>query len=230
MPNLKCYTQLSFLAELSEQTVTQLEECGRVNHYRKGAFLFHQDWICSFLHVILQGRVKLYRSNPEGKEQVLTFCTSGEILSLAPFYSDRMSLCSAQALDETSVLEVPIEAFRDLLTHRVDFAAVLARQAAQRYRELSKLLEMVVLKDVTARVAGALTEFAPEKALSTGDEFVLHYKQDEVAHLLGTTRESVARSLSRLEHNGVIARTGNRFRVLNKLLLASIAEGTASIF
>jgi CRP/FNR family transcriptional regulator, nitrogen oxide reductase regulator len=101
----------------------------------------------------------------------------------------------------------------------------IIRQAGSRLRRMIELVERFTTKDVQARVAAGLLDYAAAAGADTdGGSFVLPCTQGEFAAELATTRESVARTLSRLRREGIIQQAGRRLRIRNVARLRAAAE------
>jgi CRP/FNR family transcriptional regulator len=186
---------------------------------RRGASIFREGEPALGLYVITEGRVKLARLSPAGREQVLHVEGAGASLGEVPVFDGGGYVATAVALTDARLLFVEREALFALCRRRPDVALGIVAVLARRLRRFAALIEDLALRDVTERLAGFLLAEAPRG----GGVFEIG-TQDEVAARLGTVRELVSRSLTRLTAAGVIARTGRRVRVLDRQHLQILAD------
>jgi len=209
-----------FLHRLDQDTVDYLNECGVRRTWPRHRCVFRAGDECTGLHIVLSGLVKLYRSNSTGREQIVLLEGDGSAISLAPLLDQGPQLATAETLKSTTTLFVPGDIVVQLFNDRDDMRAAIAVDLARRLRVAFGLLETIALKPVSARVATRIIELAgTQDALDGSRGFKLLLSQDEVAHVLGTSRESVARALGELRASGVIEQRGAHVRIVDPTAL-----------
>jgi CRP-like cAMP-binding protein len=188
--------------------------------------LFRRGEPCKGLYVVLSGTVRVYRASPDGREQVLHVQGAGQPLAEVPLMDGGPYPASARTTTETRILFLPRNDFEWLYQNHPEIADSVIRELVRRLRRMVRLVEKISLKDVPARVAATLLEYAEVDGVVTrGTEFRLPRTQEELAAELATTRESVARALSRLRREGIIDTRGARVRVVDPVALEAIAFG-----
>jgi len=216
--------RLPLFAALGEEALLAVAHRTVVRTLPRGAQLFRKGEPCRGLHVVLEGRVKVYRASPDGQEQVLHMQGPGQPLAEVPLFDGGPYPASAEVLEESRLLFLAVEDFQWLYQHHPEIAGAVIRELGRRLRRMVGLVEKLSLNDVPTRVAQSLVEFAEaEGALGARSEFRLPRTQQELAAELGTSRESVARSLAKLRHDGVIAQNGARISVLDERRLRAAA-------
>ena len=186
---------------------------------RRGGTIFREGEPALGLFVITEGRVKLARLSPAGREHVLHVESEGASLGEVPVFDGGGYVATAVALTDARLLFVEREALFALCRRRPDVALGSVAVLARRLRRFAALIEDLALRDVTERLAGFLLAETPPG----GGVFEIA-TQDEVAARLGTVRELVSRSLARLTAAGLIARTGRRVRLLDTKRLRAVAD------
>jgi CRP/FNR family transcriptional regulator len=186
---------------------------------RRGGVVFREGEPARGLFVIGEGRVKLSRLSPRGREQVLHVEGAGASLGEVPVFDGGGYVATAVALTDARVLFLERAALFELCRRRPDVALGIVAVLARRLRRFAALIADLALRDVTERLAGFLLEQAPP----AGGAFEIGTR-DEVAARLGTVRELVSRSLRRLADAGLIARAGRRVRVLDVDGLRGLAD------
>lgn len=157
------------------------------------------------LYVVLSGKVRVFKSSPEGREQVLIVVAPGETFNDVPVFDDGPSPASADALGSgTGVCLVPRSVVAHLLATNSVVAVSVAKALASRLRHLTVLVEDLSLRQIIQRVARLLLE---ESASGSGSIQLTH---QEMAARVGTAREVVSRALRELESRGAISRDDSR--------------------
>ncbi len=171
------------------------------------------------LYVVRTGRVRFYRSTPEGREQVLYVCGPGDSFNDAPALDGGVNLGSAQAMTrDTSIYVLPSSLMKELMASNQKVAAAIVGVLVGRVRQLAGLAEDLSLRTTTQRVAKLLL------GESVGSERVTVNTQD-IASRIGTVREVVSRSLRQLELAGAVVH-GEQSTILvdRRALRAVLAE------
>jgi CRP/FNR family transcriptional regulator len=210
---------LPYLAAVPRDELRRLATRCAWRGIRRGGTIFREGEPALGLFVITEGRVKLARLSPSGREQVLHVEGPGASLAEVPVFDGGGYVATAVALTDARLLFVEREALFALCRRRPDVALGIIAVLARRLRRFAELIEALALRDVTERLAGFLLAEAPR----AGGFFAIG-TQDEVAARLGTVRELVSRSLTRLAASGLIARTGRRVRLLDPTRLQSLAD------
>src|SRR5262245_9521628 len=211
---------IPYLASLPARERADLARRCRVRTFARGAMVFSEGQSAAGVWVVLGGRVRLVRSSPRGREQVLHTESAGATLAEVPVFDGGGYVATAVADDHARLLFVPGSALLALCRRRPDVAFGIIAVLARRLRGFAALIEDLALRDVTAR----LSRFIVTQARRTGDDVVdLPGTRDDVAARLGTVRELVSRSLAQLRRAGVISVQGRRIRILDERRLQAWA-------
>ncbi len=209
--NSKITSLLSTLppfANLSPDTRAEIAKIARNRDYQPGEIIQHEGDPCEHAGFVLSGAVRIYRGNPDGREQVLSTAGPGMHFNTVPVLArDGCLRASVQTLTECSVLLIPAGPYRELLQTRADFTYAILKDFAARLDRLTALAADLSLKSVRARLAGFLLEHAGESA---------DFTQDEIAARLGTVRDVVGRVLRGFMGAGLVRREGGRLLIVDK--------------
>jgi CRP/FNR family transcriptional regulator, dissimilatory nitrate respiration regulator len=218
-PTRQVLAALPYLAAVPPDELRRLADRCVWKSVGRGGVIFREGEAARGLFVIGEGRVKLSRLSPSGREQVLHVEGAGASLGEVPVFDGGGYVATAVALTAARVLFVDRDALFALCRRRPDVALGVIAVLARRLRRFAALIADLALRDVAGRVAAfLLAEAAP-----AGAPFEIG-TQDEVAARLGTVRELVSRSLARLAEAGLIARAGRRVRVLDADGLRRLAD------
>jgi CRP/FNR family transcriptional regulator len=211
-------------ASLSEAECRGLVARSVCRAFHRNELLFREGERCRGLYLVVEGRVRTYCANRNGHEQVLGIYGAGESLGEVSLFDEGPYLASARAAEASRLLFLPIGEVQALYETRPEVARAVVRELAGRVRELTALVDRLALQDVPTRVAAAVLRYAEEN----GHSFRLPRTQEELAAELGTSRESVARSLHDLRGAGVIRQRGARVELLDVAELRRLASRTGS--
>ncbi len=193
--------------------------------FQPGQEIFLEGETSAGLWFVVRGRVKAYRLDLSGKEQVLCLIGPQTCFGGCPIFDGDTYPAMAQAIDEVTLYILPRAEALALAEESPQTARALLHVFAGRLRHLSRLAETLTFKCVTDRLATLLLEHADEGGVVTENAIELHLNltQDELAALLGTVRQVVSRALLRLERLGAIEARGRHIRILNPDKLRQLA-------
>lgn len=221
--------QRTFVSRLNHETLEEIQARGVTRSWPRHTTIYRVRETCNGIHIVQQGLVKVYRANASGREQIVLLEGAGGALTIAPMLDEGTHLASAETLKQTTTLFLDVDTFLTLYADRPDFRDAVVAEMARRFRVLVGLLETISLKPVPARVATRIIEVASSQdALDGSKSFTMLLSQDELSHVLATSRESIARALAELRTSNVIEQRGSRIRVLDAESLFELSQAGES--
>ncbi len=180
-----------------EATGTLLGQMTRLRMER-GDELFHEGDIGDKLYVIAEGKIKLGRTSPDGRENLLAILGPGEMFGELSLFDPGPRTATATAVAETQLLALTNEQLRAYLQDRPVVAATLLAALARRLRRTNESLADLVFTDVPGRVAKALLDLASRfgRPVENGVIVAHDLTQEELAQLVGASRETVNKALA----------------------------------
>jgi CRP-like cAMP-binding protein len=199
--------QLPLFADFSADALARLASHSVSRTFPAGHVLFTTGEPCRGLYVIESGRVRIYRTSPTGREQILHSEGPGRAIAELPLFDGGAYPASAVTEVESRLLFVPRAEFEALYRGNADVAQAIVRGLGKRLRHLVHVTETLAFRDVAARLALFLADYAEQHGAATpaGTEILLDRTHEELSFELGTARESVSRALKQLTAKGVIA-------------------------
>lgn len=215
-------------ADLSQEELHALARRTLTRHARGGELLFQEGEACEGLYVIESGSVKIFKTAPSGREQMLTIDGPGQSIAEVPVFDGGPYPASAMAVVDSRLLFVSKREFRGLMLEHPEIALKVIRAIGMRLRRLVALIEELSFTTVRARLVNYLVRSAHSEGQHTerGTEFVLAANQ-EIASQVGTVRELISRNLSRLQAEGLIRMDGKRVIVPDVEALSEAGGGDA---
>ncbi|MEU0520891.1 Crp/Fnr family transcriptional regulator [Streptosporangium sp. NPDC006007] len=170
----------------------------------KGQALFSENETGDRLYVVLEGKIKLSRTAPDGRENLLSVLGPGEMFGELSLFDPRPRTASATALTDVRLAGLGHDDLRPWLTGRPEVALHLLRALAQRLRRTNDVLADLVFTDVPGRVAKALLDLADRFGQRIDDGIRVHHDltQEELAQLVGASRETVNKALADFAQRG----------------------------
>ena len=220
--------QIPLFSELDEAALTRLADWCVTRTFGSAELLFRAGESPRGLYVVRSGRVRVFRTNHEGKEQVIVVEGPGRAVAELPLIDGSPYPASAITLEESRLVFVPRPDFQHLYRSSPDVADALLRGLGKRLRHLVQLVETLAFRDVAARLAMLLAEYADRVGTETpnGVELQLGRTHEELALEIGTARESVGRALRQLRERGLIEPIGtDTLRIADIGALRAMARG-----
>jgi CRP-like cAMP-binding protein len=203
----------AFLDRLPAADQQALLSAGHPRHYRAGETLFVAGDPGGFVVLITQGRVKVIAPSPTGAETVLSLRGPGDLVGELAAIEDVATsrVATLVALDAVVCRVVRAPDFRAILAGHPAIAIELLREVAARLRSSDRRLVEFGAYDTTRRVARLLADMAAAAGRPSAAGVVLRDRltQDDLAGMVGASRESVARALATLRSLGFVE-TGRR--------------------
>ena len=185
--------------------------------YRPGEHIMYEGEQPPGLFFVRRGRVRLSRTAPDGREQVLAMIGAGENFDAVPLFDDRPNPSTARAMSPVHCLLLPRADLLALIRKHPDLALAALREMAGQLRDLVVLVEDLAFRSVRERLARQLLHEAGEGAA------VLTHQ--ELAERPGTVREIAGRALRQLAQEGLVQLERGRVIVLDHAGLAKIVAG-----
>ncbi len=198
--------QIPLFSTFAEEALAWLAARSVARSYPAGHVLFTTGEPCRGLYVIETGRVKIYRTSPTGREQVLQSEGPGRPVAELPLLDGGPYPASAITEVESRLIFVPREEFEALYRDNPDVAGSVIHELGKRLRHLVHVTDTLAFRDVAARLAHYLAEYADQHGQRTpeGVEIVINRTREELSFELGTARESVSRAFKQLAEKGVV--------------------------
>lgn len=216
----------NFLAQLSPADYSELVALARAQQYRKGELVFHAGAPGHHVYFLKSGKVKIYQLSPLGREVILWFCFPGEIFGLAEVARGGGRVVNAQVCEQSEVLAVSQEQFKSFLAAHPGTALLSMRVLSSRLRILGEMFVNLVSDDVNTRIAKLILRLSARYGTRVGKEIFLNIPltHQEIADMVGTSRQTVTSVLSALKKQGVLSIDNHRIHIESEELLNEITH------
>jgi CRP-like cAMP-binding protein len=201
--------RLPLFADLSDAELGLLAENVTRLNFEAGAIIFFEGDTCRELLVVGDGEVKIIKSAPNGREQLVGIERKGSPLAEIAVLDSSSYPATAEAVTPAVILRLPADRFRQICLQNPDMVLKVFKVLGRRLRHLVSLVEELCSSTVRARLIGQLVRLAEERGTRAahGVQFELTENNQEIAVRLGTVRELISRNLGRLHGEGLIHMT-----------------------
>ena len=194
---------------IAMKTVRSLAENRELRRYKKKDLIFTEGEHPRWLFFIRSGKVKLSKSNDNGKEFITKISSEGDFLGYLSLLKDTPYSESAVAMDNCEICFIPRAEFTALVFGNRDVAVQFVKMLASQVADQEQQLVDLAYNSVRKRVANMLVH------LSKGNGNEIHLLREDMASLTGTVKETLIRTLSDFKQENLIDTTENGIRILN---------------
>jgi CRP/FNR family transcriptional regulator, cyclic AMP receptor protein len=186
------------LRELSEQDAETFRPHTHVVLLPRGERLFDEGDLGDCLYLVISGKVKLTRTAPDGRESLVSVHGPGDMFGELAMFDPTYRTSTAVAITDARLAQIAHNDLRKVLATRPPVALLLLKALAQRLRRVTESNTNLIFTDVPGRVAKALLELADKFGTQTDEGIQVNHDltQEELAQLVGASRETVNKALA----------------------------------
>lgn len=196
---------------LDQKDMMDIASMSQMCSFDKGEILYRPGETGEVLFILKEGRVRIFRLSPSGKEITLADAGPGSIFGEMTLLGKSMQDTFAEAAQGSLICKIRSKDLEQILTKKPDIALRLLRIIGQRMQLLENRLYNVGLNDVSHRLADIILELT-DNSSENGD---IYYTHDELSKMIGASRESVTLSLGQFKESGWISTANRKIKVLD---------------
>ncbi len=212
---------MAVLKSLNPSALEALRSLGSVRNYRKNEGIYEVDQPADALYVVLRGRARLRDRDWEGRDITVSFAAEGEPFGLEALAGLTRRTLTAIAAESSELLSIDAEALRGLLERDPSLARALLRYTAEVMTHMDERIKMLAFLDVPSRLAGTILWLADRYGSESerGVEVPYWFTHQEMADLIGSTRETVTTVLAEFKRQGLVDSRNHHFVVMDRRAL-----------
>jgi len=214
----------SIFGSLSEQELESLNYDINCSSYKKGSTIFHEGNRIHQVYCINSGIIKMYKTGIDGKEQIVSFAKSGDIIGYRSILSRESACTTAKAIEDVVLCAIPAEKLFNLIATNSKFSMDIMQLACKELGEANQFLTNIAQKSVRERLAEVLVKLKETFSIDEEGFLNISLSREEIANLVGTATESVIRLLSEFKSDNFIEMNGRRIKILNEEKLRKISR------
>lgn len=207
------------MASFDSPTLTELARTARPLALRRNDSLFGEGDAGDHLYVVVHGRIAIVKRAPDGRESVVALMEDGDLFGEMALFDSQGRSAEARALEASEVLAMPYPPIRKALEDHPLILWNVVTLLAGRLRAADDALADSMFLDVPGRTAKRLLEQAGE-----ADEFSLKVTQEQLAGLVGASRERVNKAIATFARLGWLEQEDRRYRILDRAQLVRRAR------
>lgn len=216
----------SILEGLPKSELLLLKERMTRKELKKGAVIFREGGYPKGVYFLRRGKVKIYQTNSEGKEQIVYIYTKGETFGYRPILCNETHPVSAKTLEDCVVSFIPLDSFLKVLNKSSVLSNKLLRNLSHEFTVWINRISAFGQKGLRERIALSLL-ILNEKYKKKGREHLpveISLSRDDFANYLGTSKEPLVRALRSFKDEKLIRTKGRKIIILDTKRLEKIAE------
>lgn len=211
---------LDLFRDLPEESFQMLASCAVEHRFRAGQSLWAKGERIKAFHVVGSGQVKMFHLSPEGREQILYLFGPGEPFCFcSAFDEDRTMPANAAAVDDCSIFVFPWSCLEEVSNRDAGLLFRIVQLLSRRLKQTMALVESLALREIPGRVALFLLQGTAQGQ----DRLHLTVSHRELAKMLGTTPETLSRTLKKMAGMELVRTEGREIRILDRSRLEELA-------
>tara|TARA_A100001035_G_scaffold124343_1_gene97815 strand:- start:1002 stop:1661 length:660 start_codon:yes stop_codon:yes gene_type:complete len=202
---------IDMFSELDDTLLEPIVAQSKTLDLQRGDVLFQSGDDSSDLYIVTRGRIAIGNRSFDGRESLVALMESGDLFGEMPLFSNDGRSAEARALEESAVVVIPYQPVKDLYDENPSLLWRVVEMLVSRLKSTDIALADTMFLDVTGRTAKRLLEMAGES-----DEFQLPITQEELAGMIGASRERVNKSISSFIKLGWLSQSGEKYIILDR--------------
>lgn len=202
----KVLSDVPLFRELSSDELRPIVEIAQTRFYKHKMYVFMQDDHLDRVFFILSGKVKIYKSDFSGKEQIVSILEPGEMFPHAGLFRKGSYPAHAEVMEDLSLLVIPIDKFEEILISYPELCIKLFKVLGEKIVDLQGRLEAQVLHNTFEQIILLLIRLCKTNGEKIGERYKLttQFTNRELANMIGTSRETVSRTINQLKRKNFI--------------------------
>lgn len=211
---------IDFFHGFSDETLREISNHASVSTFHRGDVVFSESDAAADLYVVTSGRIAISNRSVDGRESVLALMGPGDLFGeMALFDKSQGRSAGARALETSEVVGVPFAVLRDRFSGDASALWNVIGLLVRRLREANEAIADSVFLDVTGRTAKRLLDIA-----GNSDEFTLPITQEELAGMIGASRERVNKAIAAFVRLGWLEQRDRTYRIIERKKMTNRAS------
>ncbi len=211
MIDVNFLSSMDLFSGVQQELLEPIVEQSSVQSLQRGDMLFSEGDEANDLYIVLEGRVAIANRSFDGRESVVALMESGDLFGEMPLFRPDGRSADARVLENSSVVVIPYVPVKSLYEEHPEMLWKIVDMLAERLKVMDVALADSMFLDVTGRTAKRLLELA-----GADEEFELPVTQEELAGMIGASRERVNKSLASFIKLGWLAQKGEKYVILDR--------------
>lgn len=218
---LRRLTEVPLFKELSIEEMEPIIRISQTRFYKNKMYVFMQDDHLDRVFFIHSGKVKIYKTDFSGKEQIVSVLEPGEMFPHAGFFRQGRYPAHAEIMEDAHLIVIPIEKFEEILILYPELCIKLFKVLGEKIVDLQKRLEEQILHNTYEQIVLLLIRLCKSNGEKMGGFYKIstHFTNRELANMIGTSRETVSRTINHLRKKEYIHQDDDGLYLIDRELL-----------
>ena len=220
--------RVPLFSTLSDFEYKNIEHIFLIRSYRKNQVIFLEEETGTYMYIVLAGKLKITKSTPGGKENILAIHRPGDFFGEMALLDGKTSPATVSAMEDCRIASISKTDFSNLLMTNGKVVNQIIQVLCARLRQVWAQIQALSYSSADARIRGGVMELARKHGVPDSRGIIIDLKitHQEMAEMVGTSRETVTRALARLRDQGILQFEGRRMILLEpKALLPRSQRG-----
>ncbi|WP_419956302.1 Crp/Fnr family transcriptional regulator [Neobacillus niacini] len=204
--------------ELSDKELEPFIKIALTRLYKQKMYVFMQEDPLDRVFFIHSGKIKIYKTDFSGKEQIVSVLEPGEMFPHAGFFREGNFPAHAEVLEEANLIVLPIDKFEETLIANPELCIKLFKVLGEKIVDLQGRLEAQVLHNTFEQIVLLLIRLCQSNGEQAGNRYQLttQFTNRELANMIGTSRETVSRTINHLKKKNYINLCKDGFYLIDR--------------
>jgi CRP/FNR family transcriptional regulator, cyclic AMP receptor protein len=193
--------------ELNDFELTKITDIAIAREWKKQSHVFLQGDPLENVYFIYDGKIKIYKSDINGKEQIVAIAKKGEMFPHVGFFRKGDYPAYAEVLEPSTLIAVPISKFETVLIENPELCIKVFKVLGEKIVDLQNRLEEQILNNTYEQIIKLLIRLAQKHGKEQQDGTILlksEFTNKDLANMIGTTRETISRTLTKMKKDELI--------------------------
>jgi|SRR5690625_1814549 len=214
--------QFPIFRDLSDYEMEPIVDFARSREYKSGTIVFMQHEPITDVFFIQEGKVKIYKTDYEGKEQIVNVLQKDDMFPHQGFFRKGNYPAHAEILTDAILVNIPIISFENFLITHPEISVKVFKVLSEIIIDLQNRLEEKILYNVFDQIILLLIRLARKNGEEIDENIfrlTVHLTNRELANMIGSSRETVSRTLTKLKKEGIVYNDDQGHLIINRAAL-----------
>jgi CRP/FNR family transcriptional regulator, cyclic AMP receptor protein len=203
----KVISEFSLFREMTDSELNKIADIAITREWPKHSHVFMQGDQLENVYFIYDGKIKIYKSDINGKEQIVAIMKKGEMFPHVGFFREGDYPANAEVLDSSTLITIPISQFENVLIKNPELSIKVFKVLGEKIVDLQNRLEEQILNNTFEQIIKLLIRLAQNHGKPLEDGNILlraEFTNKDLANMIGTTRETISRTLTKMKKDHLI--------------------------
>ncbi|WP_066313001.1 Crp/Fnr family transcriptional regulator [Bacillus sp. FJAT-29814] len=203
----KVLSNFTLFRDLNDAELLKVTEISIAREWKKNSLVFLQGDPMENVYFIYDGKIKIYKSDVNGKEQIVAIMKKGEMFPHVGFFRKGDYPAYAEVLEPSTLIAVPISQFENVLIENPELCIKVFKVLGEKIVDLQNRLEEQILNNTYEQIVKLLIRLAQKHGTEKEDGTILlksEFTNKDLANMIGTTRETISRTLTKMKKDELI--------------------------